>query len=212
MAAVEEQGPVLACGWGWSADADRLAQHKSKGGMGFRDLHIFNKAMLGNQGWRLITRSDSLCARVLKGRYFHDGEFLSCTRKKHSSQTWRSILAGRDVLTRGLIKRIGNGRSTNIWNDPWIPMHFDARAITPHEGQEVINVSDLITKAGLWNEEVIKAIFLPIDANAILLIPLRPQEDDWWAWELEKHGDYMVRSAYRKRSFCESVWGGHGVY
>jgi hypothetical protein len=33
-------------------------------------------AMLGKQGWQLLTRPESLCARVLKGRYFHDGDFL----------------------------------------------------------------------------------------------------------------------------------------
>ncbi|CAD6223899.1 unnamed protein product [Miscanthus lutarioriparius] len=62
--------------WGSSADNrhmhwmswERLNQPKSKGGMGFRDLRSFNLAMLGKQGWRLITRPDSLCARVLKGR------------------------------------------------------------------------------------------------------------------------------------------------
>jgi hypothetical protein len=51
---------------------------------------------------------------------------------------------------------------------------------------------------GLWDEELIRAIFLPIDACAILRIPVRPQEDDWWAWEPEKHGEYTVKSAYRK--------------
>lgn len=64
--------------WGSSADNqhihwlrwERLTHHKSVGGMGFRDLHLFNKAMLGKQGWRLMTRPDSLCARVLKGRYY----------------------------------------------------------------------------------------------------------------------------------------------
>jgi hypothetical protein len=71
---------------------------------------MFNKAMLGKQGWRLVTRPDSLCARVLKGRYFHDGNFLTSRRKKHASHTWRSIMAGREVLERGLIKRIGDGR------------------------------------------------------------------------------------------------------
>ena len=43
--------------------------------MGFRDLKMFNLAMLGKQGWRLMTRPDSLCDKVLKGRYFHDGDF-----------------------------------------------------------------------------------------------------------------------------------------
>lgn len=74
--------------------------------MGFRDLRLFNLAMLGKQGWRLIENPESLCARVLKGRYFHDTDFLSATRKKHASHTWRAILEGREVLKMGLIRRI----------------------------------------------------------------------------------------------------------
>ncbi|GJN11871.1 hypothetical protein PR202_ga30105 [Eleusine coracana subsp. coracana] len=101
--------------WGGAADSqrmhwlrwDQLTQPKSTGGMGFRDLRSTDAAILGKQGWRLMTRPDSLCARVLTGRYYHDGDFMSCRRKKRASQTWRSILAGRDVLTMGLIKRRG---------------------------------------------------------------------------------------------------------
>jgi hypothetical protein len=107
-------------------------------------------------------------------------------------------MAGKEVLVQGLIKRIGNGASTNIWQDRWIPMHFNAKPITPSEGQEVTLVSDLMLDSGQWNEELIKSVFLPIDARAILRIPLRSQEEDWWAWEPEKFGDYTVKSAYRK--------------
>ena len=85
------------------------------GGMGLRDLRFFNLAMLGKQAWRLIENPNSLCARVLKGRYYHDSEFLSATRKKHASQTWRAILAGREVLYKGFIRRIGDGSTTRIW-------------------------------------------------------------------------------------------------
>lgn len=103
---------------------DRLTEPKWKGGMGFRNMRHFNLAMLGKQGWRLITRPESLCARVLKGRYFHDSEFMECARKRHASQTWGAILAGREVLGQGLIKRIGDGSLTNIWRDRWLPQHF----------------------------------------------------------------------------------------
>ena len=135
---------------------------------------------------------------MLKGRYYHDGDFMHSTRRKRASHTWRAILAGREVLERGLIRRIGNGKQTNIWRDRWIPAHFDARPITPGDGQALTMVSELMTESGVWNDVLIREVFLPIDARAILKIPIRQQDEDWWAWELEKHGNYSVKSAYRK--------------
>lgn len=83
---------------------------------------------------------------------FHDSDFLASTRRKHASHTWRAILASKEVLLRGMIKRIGNGTSTDIWRDRWIPKHFDARPLTPEDGQDVTRVSDLLTESGQWNE------------------------------------------------------------
>jgi hypothetical protein len=54
---------------------------------------------------------------LLKGKYFSHGEFMTAEKKNNSSHTWCAILAGMKVLELGLIKRIGDGASTNIWND-----------------------------------------------------------------------------------------------
>ena len=195
--------------WGSSADNqhihwqrwERLIQPKARGGIGFRDLRSFNLAMLGKQGLRLPTRPESLCARVLKGRYFHDEDFLSRTRKRRMSFTWRAILAGREVLKKGLTRRIGDGTTTRIWEDRWLPNHFAGRPLTPAEGQVVETVADLTTDSGDWNEELIRDIFFPVDANAILKLPMTSRGEDFWAWEQEKHGNYSVKSAYRLQEY-----------
>jgi hypothetical protein len=44
---------------------DKIAVSKSQGGMGFRDMAVFNIALLGKRGWRLILSLDSLLAQVL---------------------------------------------------------------------------------------------------------------------------------------------------
>lgn len=110
--------------WGSSLDNhkihwvrwEKLTRSKGQGGMGFRDFSLFNQAMLGKQGWRLLTRPNSLCAKVMKGKYFPTGDFLLTTKRRQSSATWRSILYGRDVLQKGLIKRVGPG-DINIWQE-----------------------------------------------------------------------------------------------
>lgn len=163
----------------------------------FRILDVFNLAMLGKQGWRLIERPDSLCAKVLKGRYYHDAEFMSASRKKHASSTWRAVLARREALQQGLIKRIVNGENTDIWRDRWIANHFGGLPITPREGQEVQQVAELLTASGDWNGPLIRELFVPIDARAILRMPRARGDQDFWAWNLQKFQMYTVKSAYK---------------
>lgn len=42
---------------------------KSRGGLEFRDLEMFNLALLAKQGWNIIKNPGSLIARLLKARY-----------------------------------------------------------------------------------------------------------------------------------------------
>lgn len=120
------------------------------------------------------------------------------------SSTWRAILAGREVLIKGLIKRIGDGLTTRIWQDKWLPNHFLGRPLTPADGQTVETVSDLATESGAWNEGLIRDTLFPVDAAAILKLPMVSRGEDIWAWEKEKHGIYSVRSAYRLQEDLQS--------
>lgn len=111
--------------WGGSADSRAihwrrwrdLTVPKCHGGMGFRDIKQFNVAMLGKQGWQLMTNPESLCACVIKGKYYPTRYFLSARKKRNASHTWRAILTGTQALYCGLIKWIGNSESTNIWQE-----------------------------------------------------------------------------------------------
>lgn len=102
---------------GW----ERMCRAKIEGGMGFRDYETFNQALLAKQGWRLITPLDSLCARVLKARYFRECDFMQAKCPRRASFTWRGIVHGRELLEKGLLWRIGDGSKVSIWSNNWIP-------------------------------------------------------------------------------------------
>lgn len=77
---------------------------------------------------------ETLCAQVLGAKYFHGKSVLEAKATKGISYTWRSILKGVQLLKEGIIWRIGDGKSVNIWTDPWIPRNDTRRVLTPRRG------------------------------------------------------------------------------
>ncbi|KAL5757908.1 hypothetical protein ACOSP7_020519 [Xanthoceras sorbifolium] len=110
----------------------KLCKNKKEGGLGFRDLSHFNKALLTKQGWRLITNLKSLVAVVLKHIYFPNSFFLQAKAKASFSFVWRSIVWGKNLLDKGVRWRVGNGETISIYNDKWLSRPLSFRVISPH--------------------------------------------------------------------------------
>jgi len=101
----------------------RLSVPKKDGGLGFRSFKEFNSALLAKQGWRLLTRPDSLAARVLKAKYFPSCSFLEAEIKPHSrpSFTWQSIMLAQSLVRKGCRCVVGDGTSIRVWEDDRLP-------------------------------------------------------------------------------------------
>ena len=92
--------------------------------MGFKDLALFNDALLAKQAWRLPQNKNSLFYRVFKPNFFPHCSIMEVTKSQARSYAWRSILKGREVLKEGMRWRVANGSSIRIWSDPWLPQNF----------------------------------------------------------------------------------------
>jgi hypothetical protein len=177
--------------WEW------LSSPKSLGGMGFRDMVLFNQAMLGKQGWRLLTEPSSLCARVLKGRYFPHTDFWHATKPRSASYTWRSILFGRELLIRGAQWGIGDGRSVKITSDNWIPDRPAYMLCPINDIPAVASVNCLVDdQSRTWIPETVNAFFDEETAEQIMQIQISKDGGDFIRWPHTKNGVYSVRSAY----------------
>jgi hypothetical protein len=162
---------------------------KNKGGMGFRNYEDFNQDLLVKQAWRMVTAPNSLCARVLRARYFENGDFLSATCPKRASFTWWSILHGRELLKEGLIWRVGNGSNINVWSQNWIPRAMLQKPFGHLPDVEVTKVQELLLPDGAgWNVNRLNECFFEGDVADILKIPVgRAGSEDYLAWNYTKN-------------------------
>jgi len=151
----------------------KMCVPKEKGGLGFRDIASFNLALLAKQCWRLIENFDSLCARVLRAKYYPFGDILNCQLKKGASYVWQSIWAGIQTFKKGCIWRVGDGSKINIWEDHWIPGSSSRKIITVRGNQILSKVNELIDpESGERDEALIHDNFWEIDAERIMQIPI----------------------------------------
>ena len=106
---VDEKKKICWVAW------DKLTKPKALGGLGLRDIKLFNQALLAKLVWHLLKDPRSLLACVVLKKYCHGKHFLEVESPQTCSHSWRGILHGRDLLTKNLGKAVGNGQTTQFW-------------------------------------------------------------------------------------------------
>ena len=176
---------------------EKMILPKDMGGMGFRDMRSFNQALLAKQAWRLLDSPDSLCARLLRAKYYPNGNLLDTVFPSSSSAVWNGSMHGLDLLKKGLIWRVGDGSLIKTWRDPWIPRKHDFKPITPKRNCRHNWVADFLDESGAWNMQMLRQYFWDMDIREIVKIRTSSRRgQDFLAWFPEKSGLFTVKSAY----------------
>ncbi|KAK3212709.1 hypothetical protein Dsin_017415 [Dipteronia sinensis] len=181
------------CSW------SRLCKHKMDGGLGFRDLEAFNRALLANQCWRILKSPNSLAAKVLKGCYFKHISFMEAKNRPASSFIWRSLCWGKEVLEKGLRWRVGDGTSIRVYTDKWIPRQSTFKIMSlPSLGVGIhTTVDHLFSPSGGWDNRLLEQSFSEDDVKAIQSIPVGSRRcGDSLIWHYTDTGAFPVKSGY----------------
>ncbi|KAF7826721.1 ribonuclease H [Senna tora] len=116
------------------------------------------------------------------------------------------LAGGRSLLARGIRRSIGNGRTTRVWEDPWVPSDLPMVLTQPSNPIVVVDkVSDLLTVDGLeWDVEKLRGLFSEEVCNQIVSIPPdREQGGDRWVWKHDNKGVYTIKTGYRNAMLDE---------
>jgi hypothetical protein len=176
-----------------------MGTSKLSGGMGFRDLEVFNLALLAKQCWRLFQTPNSSVAQIMADKYHPNSSLMQASLGGRPSYAWRSILKARPIMERGLGWRVGNGASIKIWGNRWLPSPTSFKVQTQvqvlHHDAKVADLIDPTTKG--WKFQPIGEIFEQEEAKLICSLPLCPlMNNDKQVWLGSKSGLFSVKSAY----------------
>ena len=142
--------------------------------MGFRDIRVFNSALLEKQIWRIHVGECPLLTAFLKARFFKRSNVLYVNCGYDPSYTWRSLWGSKSLLMEGLVWRVGNELSINPLSDKWIIVNGVARGLNSSVANDnLLRVSALINfNNGHWNLDNIGHNANEETRKAILSIPL----------------------------------------
>ncbi|KAJ6897578.1 hypothetical protein NC652_024398 [Populus alba x Populus x berolinensis] len=117
-----------------------------EGGLGIKSIRTWNNAAVLKHVWRLLTESSSVWVEWVHSSLLRGRCFWHINPPSTSSWSWRKILLSRTKCKGMFTSCIGNGKSTSLWLDYWLP---DARRICD------ILPFRVLTSTGLpWNAKV----------------------------------------------------------
>ncbi|MBA0716196.1 hypothetical protein Golax_015047, partial [Gossypium laxum] len=185
---------------GWAMMTwDNICVPKGMGGLGFRDLHLFNLALLERQAWRLPTNKDTLCYRVLCSKYFPDGNLFSPKHGDKLSVTWSSIATAVRSLRQGFGWLVGNGKSVDIHKDNWgfEGLNGDAFMCNREQVSEKKVYELWVPDSKRWDRNRVNDIYGETLGDQICNIPIFPHcPNDVLVWFHSHHGTYTTKAAY----------------
>ncbi|GAU17363.1 hypothetical protein TSUD_232390 [Trifolium subterraneum] len=194
---------------------DTICLQREHGGLGVRRLKEFNISLLGKWVWRLLEAGDSFWCEVLRAKYGQMGGRV-CFSEGVGSSWWRTLNHIRDGVglmdSRWLkdnnIRKVGDGRNTLFWTEPWLedcPLDRSFSRLFDLAENKFITVADMHglgwgvdgeawkwrRRLRAWEEELVLDCVERL-SNVVLQVNVH----DRWVWKLHPSHCYTVRSAY----------------
>ncbi|XP_018458811.1 uncharacterized mitochondrial protein AtMg00310-like [Raphanus sativus] len=177
---------------------DTLTKTKGDGRLGIRDIECFNDAMLGKLSWRLLTKPQSLLARILNGKYYADNSFLEVQAASGCPHGWRGILLGRDLLVEHLGWAIGDGATVRLWDDAWLSTERIQRPMGPAtlESKDNLVASLFLEGSNEWDAGKVSRLLPEMETVILSIKTSRQGGPDRRIWLRSPSGEYSAKTGY----------------
>jgi hypothetical protein len=196
---------------------DQICLPKARGGLGVKNLDLFNLALLGKWKWRFLNDSGAVWADLLRFRYGHLPTILMgnqpLTSSSRNSIWWRDVIGyGRgqqhNWFTSNVRCRVGDGNNIGFWKFKWYgnqPLCHLFPELYDKEVHKDTVISERLVLQGTdtswwwqWSgglndveENQLEALIELID-----VILFQSTGSDSWRWVPDTNGMFSVKSYY----------------
>ncbi|KAJ9536715.1 hypothetical protein OSB04_un000100 [Centaurea solstitialis] len=185
------------CKVAWST----VCKPKECGGLGFRRLAVWNRALIAKNLWAIISDRDCLWVSWIRNYSLRHAVFWTAKRNVRWSWLLTKMMGIRSDLRRFITIRIGNGLSTNAWEDTWLACgnlsgFIPYRFIHAAQFSLTTTVKQLMdTFHDGWPETWIARF--PVLSHSPFP-PFQEDVDDSVCWDVDGqgHGEFTVQRAY----------------
>jgi hypothetical protein len=183
----------------------------SEGGLGIRNLRIFNKALLGKWLWRYAYEREASWKSVVDAKYgsTRAGWCSLDPPGSHSVGIWKNIRKGWSLFCSYTRLILGNGSRIRFWDDVWcgemslkeaFPVLYDIAC-----AKDTLVADHLVVVSGSyqwdvrffrdvhdWEVDVMASFFSLLYSSKVA----QDGGDRFW-WSLSHKGSFDVRSFYK---------------
>ena len=161
---------------------------KNEGGLGLRNLMIWNLVMCLKFIWLLLSKAPSLWVDWHQSTHLNGQSFWTITATASDSWAWQKLLELRPLALQFCKSQLGNGKSASFWFDVWSPLGQLIKYIGPAgpralQIRENAHVADTITGSN-WSLPHPRSQ-MEVDLHAYLTtidLPLPIDVDDKYVW------------------------------
>ncbi|KAJ1413531.1 Ribonuclease H-like superfamily [Sesbania bispinosa] len=191
----EEEGSLANCPLTWSQRGwhpvswDNIRKPILQGGLGFRSLHNFNKALLMKVGWGLLHDPNAYWVQVVRSKYGCGNDIIPRVRKKgNESLLWRGVRRTWNHVQEGMFWVVHDSRNVRFWVDCWLPSRVILKELCLVPSQDVwvtSMVSDFADPVSGWNVLLLRTV-LPEEAVLEILGEVASPDPLWkviWRWD-----------------------------
>ncbi|KAK1280639.1 hypothetical protein QJS04_geneDACA014229 [Acorus gramineus] len=122
-----------------------------EGGLGIRRLKDWNTGAQGVRFWDLASNNTSLWSTWVKRRYIKTSNIWSHTPPMSSTNAWKRIMHTKTWITGFVRYVIFEGKSINVWYDPWL----NGKGLRAALGRDLLPLStnlSVLIQNGKWTK------------------------------------------------------------